>query len=258
MAESIFRFKRFSVRNERSAMKVNTDGVLLGAIADIPPHDGLCEVLDAGTGTGTIALMLAQRLSDNGCEFSVTGIDIDEASATEARANFENSPWSKSMQSQHVPLSECEGRFDLIVSNPPYYDDSLQNPDARKNTARHTVASDEEGLEGAPMSYRTLLEYAMTHLKGHGRLAVVLPADQEAALLRHARMCGFVPEKAVRVSTTTRKAPSRIIVQFAQKKCSPPAQAEGQHPLTINLSIQDGGEYTSEYTLLMKEFYLWA
>lgn len=287
MAAGVFRFKRFEVRNERSAMKVNTDGVLLGAatmIPDTPPQtDGPFEVLDAGTGTGTIALMLAQRLSDAGIDFSVKGIDIDADAALEAGENFAQAPWSRNLRAENVPLSRCEGRFDLIVSNPPYYDESLQNPDARKNLARHTAARDEEGREGAPMSWRTLLDYASSHLKDHGELALVLPADQEAALLRYARMCGFAPVRILRIRTTERKAPSRIVVQLGHRdaapgpghfampgpgliagqaqghiKENPSTEAEGTTDLTQNLTIQCQGFYTDDYRRLMSEFYLWA
>lgn len=265
MAAGVFRFKRFEVRNERSAMKVNTDGVLLGAAVHLPddaqhsPAEDPFKVLDAGTGTGTIALMVAQRLSDIGLPFHITAIDIDEASALEAGENFAQAPWSRDMSAIHQPLSSCEGQFDLIVSNPPYYDDSLQNPDERKNTARHTVAADEEGLEGAPMSSRTLLEFASTHLKDHGTIALVLPADQELSLLRHARMYGFVPLSTLRVHTTARKSAARIVIQFGRKKTCPSAEAEGQTTNRINqLIIQSEGNYTQEYRSLMKEFYLWA
>ncbi len=282
MAAGVFRFKRFEVRNERSAMKVNTDGVLLGAAVQLPGNrqstnsdtsatsqassGGIFEVLDAGTGTGTIALMIAQRLADARVEFHVTGIDIDEASAQEAGENFENSPWSRNMTAAHIPLCKSQGLFDLIVSNPPYYDDSLQNPDGRKNTARHTVAADEEGLEGAPMSWRTLLEFASVHLKEHGTMALVLPADQEASLLRYARMYGFSPTFLIRIHTTERKPAARIVVQLGRghkqvlhNKSEPSAFAEGSDTYRINqLIIQCSGDYTDEYRLLMKEFYLWA
>lgn len=248
-------------------MKVNTDGVLLGAAVSLParPSEETCsdgntfDVLDAGTGTGTIALMVAQRLSDAGIDFHVTGIDIDKDSAEEAGTNFAQAPWSGNMHAVHQPLSRCDGSYDLIVSNPPYYDDSLQNPDSRKNTARHTVAADEEGLVGAPMSSRTLIEFASTHLKDHGTLAIVLPADQELSLLRYARMYGFSPVSLTRVHTTDRKPAARIVVQLGQAQKCPPAEAEGQTTNRINqLIIQTRGNYTEEYRSLMKEFYLWA
>ncbi len=267
-------------------MKVNTDGVLLGAATLLPEsadcHSRSCdsaktsstfEVLDAGTGTGTIALMLAQRLSDCGIKFHVHGIDLDRDSAEEAAENFRHAPWSEKLSVENVPLLKCPGMFDLIVSNPPYYDASLQNPDGRKNTARHTVAADEEGLDGAAMSWRTLLEFAKEHLKDHGELSHILPAAQEAALLRDARRCGFSPIYILRISTTERKEASRIVVQFARANGKgaaantvstsantkgPSNNVEGTSTLSKKLTIQSNGDYSEQYRTLVKDFYLWA
>ena len=138
---SVFRFKKFSVVNERSAMKVNTDGVLLGAAMTILPDDSL--LLDIGTGTGTIAMMAAQRLADMGVStVRIDAIDIDEPSASEAAANFRNSPWADSLTVHNLSLDDYAADFaetyDLIFSNPPYFEDSLTAPDIRKSTARHT------------------------------------------------------------------------------------------------------------------------
>ncbi|MGN1232838.1 MAG: tRNA1(Val) (adenine(37)-N6)-methyltransferase, partial [Candidatus Cryptobacteroides sp.] len=171
---SVFHFKKFDVRNDKSAMKVNTDGVLLGASAPLQPSDR--QILDIGTGTGTIALMLAQRLGREAGVLPsgtmITGIDIDVDAAAEAGENFLASPWNGNLKALHTPLSdyEPESRFDLIVSNPPYYDDSLTNPDARKATARHT---------GDGLSFRDILEFAEPRLNAGGRLCIILPADQE-------------------------------------------------------------------------------
>ena len=127
---SVFRFKKFEVRNEKSAMKVNTDGVLLGIAAPVNSSDS--DILDIGTGTGTIALILAQRLHDT-CgitdNVSIAGIDIDAPAAEEAGINFSNSPWADSLTAKNISLEDFSAetgdrKFDLIVSNPPYYDAS--------------------------------------------------------------------------------------------------------------------------------------
>lgn len=252
----VFRFKKFEVVNERSAMKVNTDGVLLGVAMTILPSDGA--MLDVGTGTGTIALMAAQRFLDcarNDNADSVTlnevknlridAIDIDEASASEAAANFSNSPWSASLIAHHCPLdgfaASADTRYDLIFSNPPYFEDSLTAPDERKSTARHTS----DGL-----SYRDIFEFAKDRLSENGRVSLVLPADQEAALTRYARMCGLHLFRILRVRTVPRKAPSRIIAEFSRARCSEPVQEL--------LTIQDEGKYTQEYLSLTRDFYLFA
>ena len=244
---NIFRFKRFDVVNERSAMKVNTDGVLLGALMTIEPSDRY--FLDIGTGTGTIALMAAQRLSDrveSMLQVRIDAIDIDEPSATEAAVNFRNSPWVDSLHAHHASLDEfiasMDGtEFDLIFSNPPYFDNALNAPEQRRNAARHTS----KGL-----SYREILDFAASGLASEGRVAMVLPADTEHELTRHARMRGLYLYKITRIRTVPRKAPKLIVAEFSRARESSPED-------TI-LTIQDDGKYTDEYLAVTKEFYLFA
>jgi tRNA1Val (adenine37-N6)-methyltransferase len=255
---SVFRFKKFEVTNERSAMKVGTDGVLLGAAATLKPSDKA--VLDVGTGTGVIALMAAQRLAamaDNGesLDFQILGIDIDGPSASEAGSNFGRSPWSGNLSSMRISLAEFsrsypESKFDLILSNPPYYDDSLQNPDPRKNTARHTSDPDSESLPDGRLSYRGLIEFASAALVPDGRLSLILPADMEATLFRFGRSYGLSPFRLLRISTTSEKRPSRTVAEFAK------SQTAALKEETI--VIQYHGAYTPAYRSLVHDFYLWA
>ena len=244
----VFKFKRFEVVNERSAMKVNTDGVLLGALMTILPTDRT--LLDIGTGTGTIALMAAQRLSqcgichaDRSAENRVDAIDIDEASAEEAAANFRNSPWSEVLHAYHTSLDDfaSDRKYDLVFSNPPYFEDSLNAPEERRNNARHTSTG---------LSYREILDFASQSLTDNGRVAFVLPAETEAALCRHARMNGLHLFRIVRVRTVPRKEPSRIIAEFSRMRKDTPED-------TV-LTIQNEGKYTGEYLSLMRDFYLFA
>lgn len=258
----VFRFKKFNVVNERSAMKVNTDGVLLGAAMTIMPEDR--HLLDIGTGTGTIALMAAQRLvgeipgqagndgryaGNDGAqaesEVRIDAIDIDEPSAAEAAVNFEQSPWAQHLRAYNTSLdqfaSETDTKYDLIFSNPPYFEDSLTAPDERKSTARHTS----DGL-----SYRDIFEFAKCRLADEGRVAFVLPADQEASLCRYGRMCGMHLFRILRIRTVPRKAPTRIVAEFSRQRCE-----------SVNdevLTIQNEGQYTEEYLSLTREFYLFA
>ena len=246
---SVFRFKRFSVVNERSAMKVNTDGVLLGALMTVRPEDRT--LLDIGTGTGTIALMAAQRLediADRTTILHIDAIDIDEPSASEAAANFSSSPWSDILTAHHSSLdsfaeshSKEQDVYDLIFSNPPYFEDSLTAPDQRKSTARHTS----EGL-----SYRDILDFASNRLTESGRVVLVLPSDQETSLCRYARMCGLHLNRMTRIRTVPRKTPSRIVAEFSRNRT--------ENPEEDLLTIQNEGQYTQEYLSLMKEFYLFA
>ena len=240
-----FRFKKFEVVNEKSAMKVNTDGVLLGASMTVRPSDRI--LLDIGTGTGTIALMAAQRAADAGGRLpEIHAIDIDEASAVEASMNFENSPWAGCLYAHHTSLddfasSDESGEYDLIFSNPPYFEESLNAPELRRNNARHTSTG---------LSYREILDFAAKTLSPEGRVALVLPAETENALCRHARMNGLHLFRILRVKTVPRKAPSRIIAEFSRCRIDAPSEE--------TLTIQDEGKYTEEYLSLMHEYYIFA
>ena len=244
----VFHFKKFDVVNERSAMKVNTDGVLLGAAVTLKEGDR--RLLDIGTGTGTIALMVAQRLAEilshaGNDGVRIDAIDIDEPSATEATMNFRNSLWHECLQAHNVSLDQFAAAssetYDLIFSNPPYFENSLTAPNERKSTARHTS----DGL-----SYRDIFAFANERLAPDGRVALVLPADQEHDLCRHARMIGFHLFRIMRVRTVPRKSPTRMIVEFSRQRVS--------HPCEELLTIQDVGNYTPEYLTLMRDFYLFA
>ena len=258
---SIFRFKRFEVINERSAMKVNTDGVLLGASMTVKSSDR--KLLDVGTGTGTIALMAAQRFFsavqddvalldkvEASQSMKIMAIDIDAISVEEASRNFSNSPWSESLNVRHTSLdefsssiaeSDSEERFDLIFSNPPYFDESLLAPEQRRCNARHTATG---------LSYRELLDFAADHLSDDGRISMVLPAETESALTRHARMNGLYLFRILRVRTVPRKNPTRIIAEFSRKRCDTPED--------VVLTIQNEGKYSEEYLSLTHDFYLFA
>lgn len=239
---STFRFRRFSVANSESAMKVNTDGVLLGALMTLRAADRNC--LDVGTGTGTVALMAAQRLYDAGVsDARITAIDIDGPSAREAAMNFAGSPWPDMLEAKHLPLSGLSGpdvpaAFDHIFSNPPYYDLSLQAPDMRRNAARHTDT----------LSYRELAAFAAEHLAADGILSMILPADSELWLLRHARMNGLQPVRIVRIRTVERKKPSRIVAEFSKRH-----SGNCREQL---LTLMKDGSFTPEYRELTKPFYI--
>ena len=246
---AVFHFKHFDVSNERSAMKVNTDGVLLGAAADVLPSDR--NVLDIGTGTGTVALMIAQRLSFLGEDFLIDAIDIDLPSAEEASANFAASPWKDHLTACRTGLASfgTDRRYDLILSNPPYFDSSLKAPEARRNSARHVADPlTDPGIE--PLSFREVLEYSEMTLRPGGRVCLVLPSDLEKQLLRHAAMCGFFPWKILRVKTVARKEPSRLVVQFQRGRSL-------SAPLDETLTLCDEkGKRTPGYASLVSDFLL--
>lgn len=231
--EDSFRFKQFSVRHRDSALKVGTDAVILGAALTLNGEEK--EALDIGTGSGVIALMVAQRAP--GCVISA--IDIDKASAEEAGFNFAASPWAGRLHAQHCALSEfgTEKRFDLIFSNPPYYDDSLKNPDEREAAARHTDS----------LSFAEIFDFSSEHLTADGRLSLILPAETLNSIKRIAASFGLFPFRILEVQTVERKRPKRIVIEFSRKKSSPSQE---------KLILQRGNQRSSEYQSLCSEFYL--
>ena len=160
--------------------------------------------------------------------------------------NFAKSPWSEYLLAHHSSLEEFTAsdhaqEYDLIFSNPPYFEESLNAPELRRNNARHTSTG---------LSYREILDFAASHLSECGRVAFVLPAETENSLCRHARMCGLHLFRIVRIKTVPRKAPSRIIAEFSRVRVDVAAEE--------TLIIQDEGKYTEEYLSLMHEFYIFA
>ena len=243
---SSFDFKQFSVRNEIAGLKVGTDGVLLGALADIGRMSVSPEmpegstgrrprILDIGTGTGVIALMLAQRCP--GAE--LTGIDIDVHSP--AGENFLNSPWPERLEFIDRSLADFmdgdPGLFDAIVSNPPYYDSSLPCPDADRSAARHTGS----------LSYREVITFANDFLSGGGTVSLILPKSEEQRCTRFAASFGLYPYRIWSIKTTPAKSPSRLVADFSRTRTRPERR---------ELTIQDSNGYTAEYKELTKEFYL--
>ncbi|NOW95228.1 tRNA1(Val) (adenine(37)-N6)-methyltransferase [Mucilaginibacter sp. SG564] len=165
---SMFRFKQFSVDQTGCAMKINTDGVLLGALADA---DKPLSILDIGTGTGVIALMLAQRYTDA----QIDAVEIDESAARTAESNFRSSPFADRLALFPVSFADFfsdhpSKKYDLIVSNPPFYINSLQSPGVKKNLAKHAGDGFFEGL----------ISGVAEHLTENGTCWLVLPIDTAA------------------------------------------------------------------------------
>ena len=183
-------------------MKVGTDGVLLGAWAAVRPQDR--RMLDIGTGTGLIALMLAQRSAAR-----ITAVDVDAECATPAAENFAASPWADRLDAVAVAVQRYDPveRFDLIVSNPPYYVDSLLSPDEGRNTARHAA--------GLPVG--ELAAAGVRLLAPGGRFALVLP-PVEMQRFRSAALGRRFPVRWTEVYSTPRRGVRRILAEF----CTPP------------------------------------
>ena len=235
---SIFKFKRFQVVNEKSAMKVNTDGVILGTSVALLPE--MKNILDVGTGTGTIALILAQRIENKSKKYSIDAVEIDADSASEAATNFKNSLWSQLLKVHHTALNNYvpSGQYDLIVSNPPYFESSLENPNQRTSQARHTKS----------LSYRDLLEFSAKYLNDGGRLAFILPWGDETNVLRYAGALNLFLIRKIEIKTVPRKAVSRVIYEFSNKKDALRSETFSIHSTT--------GKYSEDYVELTKDFYL--
>lgn len=237
-----FRFKQFEVRQDRAALKVGTDAVLLGALMTLPRDGG--SLLDIGTGTGVIALMAAQRMAASSAgNWDVTGIDIDGPSIGDAFENFDSSPWKDRLEAVHSSLEDfgrtgAARHYETIFSNPPYYDNSLLNPDAREAGARHTDS----------LSYREILAFAAERLSG--TLSLILPSEEEQRLLRTAASFGLFPFRKVRIRTVDTKDPRRTVVEFRK------GDRRGGTCTEEELILQHNGQRTEAYTDLCKDFYL--
>lgn len=231
--EKTFRFKQFAVVNDRTAMKVGTDGVLLGAWC---PVKGTRRVLDVGTGCGVIALMIAQRNSGA----VITGIDIDEGAIEEASLNFANSPWSERLTATLADfndLTDSDG-YDLIVSNPPYFTDSLLPPDASRTLARHNRS----------LTYRQLIAGAARLLTRDGFFSLISPTDAEGDIIEAATFSNL-PVRCITHVTPVEGAKPKRSLWLLSRRVIP--YNEG----TLTIAHPDGS-FTQEYIDLTKEFYL--
>ena len=200
MSNDYFQFRQFIVHQQRCAMKVGTDGTLLGAWAAAPSVK--CRILDIGTGTGLIALMMAQRFPES----EVIGIDIDPEAVAQARENVRLSPFSERItieQQDLMKFVDTKG-FDVIVSNPPYFVDSLECPDDQRTMARHTVS----------LTYDGLIRQAFRLLKDDGSLSLVIPAESRSLIESAASLSGFFLSRVCLVKTTPRKQPKRQLIEF--------------------------------------------
>ena len=232
MSNSWFRFKRFLVNQEDCAMKVGTDGVLLGAWADIRPG---CSVLDIGTGTGVIALMAAQRGAGH-----VTAVEIDADAAAQAARNAAQSVWADRIEVLPVDVARYvpDSKFDRILSNPPYFRDSLRSPDMGRNTARHNDA----------LSYETLTGCAASLLTPGGQLCVVLPYDSVGEFVRCALLKELYLVRRTDVVTAPGRSPKRSLLAFSN--------TESQLAANVLAIRDESGNESADYINLVKDFYL--
>lgn len=205
MSNAFFQFRQFTVYQDQCAMKVGTDGVLLGAWARLLATEG--RVLDMGTGTGLLALMMAQRYP----HASVTAVDIDDQAVIQAQQNIRRSPFVERITISQGDIREWEDQpFDAIVANPPYFVDSLICPDDQRTTARHT----------GTLTYRELMETAWHLLSDNGIFSVVIPFDYLDRLSSEAALVGFFLSRQCAVRTTPRKSPRRYLLEWVKHPCT--------------------------------------
>jgi tRNA1Val (adenine37-N6)-methyltransferase len=233
-SDSHFHFRQFSVAHDRSAHKVGTDGVLLAAWADV---SGVSSILEIGTGSGVIALVLAQR-TDEGCR--IDAVEVDRESAEQAVENVLRSPWPEKIKVHHNPIQtfNIDRRYDLIISNPPYFVKSSLPPEVKRSNARHT----------GTLSFAELADAALRLLKPDGKLAVILPVVEAQSFIDIAGLKKMYCIRQCEVQSRKHKPVERILLEFGLK----PAQT-----LVVNLVIHgEKAEWSEEYVRLTGAFYL--
>jgi tRNA1Val (adenine37-N6)-methyltransferase len=216
-------------------MKVGTDGVLLGGYADVENTE---TILDIGTGSGLIALMLAQR-----SDAQITAIDVDKDAVSQALLNVANSPWPSRIQVIESSLASfeksCADKFDLIVCNPPFFNNSLRTPNVSRTLARHAEVD----------FHHEICNAAMNLLNPNGRLVVILPVAEGDLFVAYAQQIGLHCTQYIQVFPTPTAAAKRLLLEFSMQQCI------CNH---TSLIIESGTrhEYSPEFSKMLQDFYL--
>lgn len=232
-----FQFKQFFVAHDQCAMKVNTDGILLGAIADVV-H---CQrILDLGAGSGLITLMLAQRSAS---DVEIVGVELDQAAFLQAKQNAANSPWANRIRLLQADVfsdffaNQGLAQFDLIVSNPPYFEHSLASRSHQRDLAR-----------AASQSHFVWLKQAQQWLAPQGKISLILPVEAGEKLIEQAFSLELFCIEKWQICTKIGKAPKRLILTFSHKN---------QPKVEKSLNIYNAdNQYSFEFQALTKDFYL--
>lgn len=231
-----FKFKQFTIHQDRCAMKIGTDGVLLGAW--VPIDTSVNSILDIGTGTGVIALMAAQRSDAE----IIDALEIDTEAYEQAVENFEASPWGDRLFCYHASFQEffeeIENQYDVLISNPPFYTADYKTSDAQRDLARFQDA----------LPFEHLLVGASRLLSDHGKLAIILPFKEEERVIEIGEQVNLFPQKITRVrgNAASEVKRSMMLFSFIQTECE-------IDELVIENSRH---QYTDAYIDLTKDFYL--
>ena len=231
-----FRFKEFIVEQDKAAMKIGTDSVLLGSWASV--NNEIQSVLDIGTGTGILALQMAQRSASE----TIDAIEIEALAFEQAFQNFENSPWSDRLFCYHTSLEEfskeIDDTYDLILSNPPFYTSTYKNLESSRAVARHTES----------LSFGNLLRHTSELLSKNGVAAFIIPYQEESIFIELASECNLFPRKITHVRGNESALIKRTLIELSFKNDLPKIDS-----LTIEI---DRHRYTQEYKKLVGAFYL--
>lgn len=231
--EKVFRFKQFNVINDKTAMKVGTDGVLLGAWCDVAAAR---RVLDVGTGCGVIALMIAQR----NAVATIHAIDIEPEAVAEAVLNFQNSPWGNRLEAELIDFNVfgTDEKFDHIVSNPPFFTSGVLPPEGSRNLARHATA----------LSLEELVAHGKQLLTPGGLMSIIVPADAEQLIRRSAVTSGLNIGRLTAVIPVEGAAPKRLLCELVNGDAT---------TVVESMTIQDANRnYTQQYIDMTRDFYL--
>ena len=237
MVNNYFQFKQFKIAQDKAAMKVGTDGVLLGAWVDLTEARN---VLDVGTGTGLIALMMAQRHSNA----KITAIDIEPGACCQAAGNFTMSQWSDRLKVVNVSIQSFRqnhgGSFDLIVCNPPFFQNSFKSDNSKRNLARHTDS----------LSAEELIRSASMLSSDSGRLVVVVPEEQAERFIELSHKNFYNLVRSLYVKPNKMKPAKRRLLEFKKHFTGEFQENE------IFIETTARHFYSNEYKELTKEFYL--
>jgi len=240
MSNSYFRFKQFTVNQEKTAMKVCTDACLFGAYISSKEKlatNNQTSILDIGAGTGLLSLMIAQKLSGN-----IDAVEIDEDAYKQAQENFKSTAWKTRLSAFHADVTKLtfSKKYDIIISNPPFFTDSLKSNNEQKNIAKHT----------AFLSYTALASVAYSNLAGNGRFYILLPYKEFEVFEKIATKSQLAMIKRADIKPTPSSGYFRTIGVFTNAR---------EQPITAeSLTIKDNNnKYTYEFIELLKDYYLY-